>query len=94
MTEKRKRMNMRQTEPIAREATRAALRDHEWITPEQEKHLTLGTLVGETHYEFELYLAGARPQDAVVLTRASVDRLTGEVEVEVFLPQKAAPGGR
>ena len=37
---------------------------------------------------FELYFSGERPEDAIVLTEAHVNRITGEVSVKVFLPKK------
>ena len=52
------------------------------------KNLTLGSGFEGDFGIFELYLAGKRPEDAVVLTETLVNRLTGEVSVKVFLPKK------
>ena len=41
---------------------------------------------------FEIYLAGKRPENAVVLTETLVNRLTGEVSIKVFLPKKPEAG--
>jgi len=34
---------------------------------------------------FELYIPGERPRDAKVIARAKVHRVTGKVNVEVFV---------
>ena len=72
MKERRKRLNKAEMEPIARDATKAALQNCEWITPEQEVNLALGTGIEMEIGIFELYLATDRPRDAVILTRAIV----------------------
>ena len=87
--EKRKRLKKAEMELIARDATKVALQNCEWITPEQEVNLTLGTGIEKEIGIFELYLAADRPRDAVILTRATVSRFDGSVSVEVFLPKKA-----
>ena len=74
-------------EPIAREATRSALKNYVW-EKEKMKNLTLGSGFEGDFGIFELYLAGKCPEDAVVLTETLVNRLTGEVSVKVFLPKK------
>ena len=88
MSDKRKRLDKMTMEMIARDATKNALQNHEWITPEQEINLTLGTGIEENVGIFELYLASDRPRDAIFLTRATVSRIDGSVEVKVFLPEK------
>jgi hypothetical protein len=69
----------------ARVATRAALADHPPVPQELRERLVLGARLAGDDWVFELYAAGERPQDAIVLTRVSANRLTGEVgPVEVF----------
>ena len=41
---------------------------------------------------FELYIAGEQPEDAIVISEATVNRKTGEVSVKVFLPKKLEVG--
>ena len=68
---------------IARVATRAALENFEPIPPEWNARLTLGTFFDGDDRIFELYVAGERPRDAIVLTSARVNRRTKEVTVSV-----------
>lgn len=83
MVTKGKLLTLAEMQAIAQGATHEALR--EYRPPVNREHLTLGSEVTETQGVFELYLAGERPQDAHVISRATVDRSTGEVRVEVFL---------
>jgi hypothetical protein len=78
-----KRKELDELQEIARVATRAALEAYEPIPPEWEKNLTLGTLFEGDDRVFELYVAGERPRDAIVLTSARVNRLTRSVSVQV-----------
>ena len=91
MTKKIRRLDLAEMEPLARQATRHALKKHVW-PKEKMKNLTLGYGMEGDFGIFELYLAGKRPQDAVVLTEALVNSLTGEVSVKVFLPEKPQEG--
>ena len=68
---------------IARVATRTALESFEPIPPEWNAQLTLGTFFDGEDRIFELYVAGERPRDAIVLTSARVNRRTKEVTVTV-----------
>lgn len=85
MTSKKKLLTLREMEPIAREATRNALMQYKGRPELEDKDLTLGKSLEGSEGIFELYLAVGRPQDARVISRATVDRGTGEVRVEVFL---------
>ena len=78
-------------EPIAREATRNALKKCIW-PPGRDERLTLGVFLEKEYGIFELYFFGERPEDAEVLTEARVNRITGEVSVKVFLPKKPEAG--
>lgn len=78
-----KRKELDDLQEIARVATRAALKAYEPIPPEWEKRLTLGTLFEGDDRVFELYVAGERPRDAIVLTSARVNRLTQSVSVQI-----------
>ncbi|WP_147451020.1 hypothetical protein [Corallococcus llansteffanensis] len=69
----------------ARIVTRAALARYPSIPERLRKELVLGTYFEGTDRVFELYCAGDRPQDAIVLTRVTVSAVTGEVgPVEVL----------
>ncbi|MDO5090275.1 MAG: hypothetical protein Q4D61_01900, partial [Cardiobacteriaceae bacterium] len=89
---KKKRLHCREMEEIARLATREALKEYLWpLTAEDEKNLTLGTFIehpDKDHQVCELYICAERPQDAIVLTQAKVNALTGEVTVKIFLPRR------
>ena len=79
-------------EPIAKEATRDALKTYIWPSGRDED-LTLGIRLEDEYGIFELYFSGERPEDAIVLTEARVNRITGEVSVKVFLPKKPEADG-
>lgn len=83
---KKSKLEFAAMEAIAKEATRAALVDYVPLTEEDAKHLTLGSGISDTEGVFELYIAKDKPQDAKVISCAKVNRLTGDVQVEVFLP--------
>lgn len=83
---KKRKLNLSEMEVIAKDATRAALVRYAPPTAEEGKILTLGSGIMDTEGIFELYIATDRPQDAKVISCAKVNRLTGEVTVEVFLP--------
>lgn len=68
---------------IARIATRAALEEYERIPAEWEKNLTLGTFFDGDDRIFELYVAGERPSDAVVVSSARVSSKTKSVSVVI-----------
>ena len=91
MTKKMRKLDIKKMEPIAREATRNALKKYIW-PPGRDEHLTLGVFLEEEYDIFELYFSGERPEDAEVLTEARVNRITGEVSVKVFLPKKPEAG--
>ena len=70
-------------EPIAKEATRDALKTY--IRPSgRDEDLALGIRLEDEYGVFELYFSGERPEDAIVLTEARVNRITGEVSVKVL----------
>jgi hypothetical protein len=71
-----------QLQEIARVATRKAL--EEYVLPEGWRaHLTLGTEFRGDERVFELYVAGERPQDAIVIASTTVNRRTLAVQVTV-----------
>ncbi|WP_238945801.1 hypothetical protein [Vandammella animalimorsus] len=90
--DKKKRLHSREMEAIARPATREALKDYVWpLTPEDEKNLTLGVFGSpddRDHQTFMLYISADPPENAIVLTQAKVNALTGEVQVKIFLPRR------
>ena len=79
------KLSLEKMECIAKEATRSALMGYTKPSPEEEENLTLGTEINDREGIFELYIAGSRPEDAKVISCATVNRMTGEVAVEVFL---------
>ena len=84
MNTKPRKLTLDQTEPIARAATRAALEGIRPLTDAEKQRLTLGTLIEDDAYVWVLYLVGEQPKDAIKISDARVDRLTGEVEVHIF----------
>lgn len=79
---KTKLMNLKQMEPIARDATKAAPSGVA-IPQSVRAKLVLGQQLLDQHGVFELYVPGDRPENAKVISVATVDRLTGDVNVEV-----------
>ena len=74
-------------EPVAKEATYSALQAYMPPSDEDKEALTLGKILTDETGIFELYVPADRPQDAKLISRATVNRVTGEVTVEVFLPR-------
>ncbi len=84
-----RRRTVDELEPIARKATKETLEGYAAaMAPYRDSpNLTLGTLIENEVLTFQLYVAGERPADAVVLTSTRVSRSTGEVlGVDVHLP--------
>ena len=92
MTKRMRKLDVKKMEPIAKEATRDALRTYIWPS-DRDEDLTLGIRLEDEYGIFELYFSGERPEDAIVLTEAHVNRITGEVSVKVFLPKKPEADG-
>jgi len=84
MVIKKKLLKLNDMEAIAKKATFEALQGYPKPN-ENLENLTLGSGVTDTEGIFELYFAGDYPQDAKVISRAIVDRVSGDVHVEVFL---------
>lgn len=92
MVEKTKHISLPEAEAIARAATRNALAQHPQPSWFSDPNLTLGTFFpDEDHYEFSLYLAAGKPSDGVMLTTATVDRITGAVGVALHTSEWAKP---
>lgn len=79
-------MKLADMEPIAKEATYKALSRYVAPSEEVRQYLTLEKILTDESGVFELYVPDDKPQDATVISRATVDRVTGDVKVEVFLP--------
>ena len=92
VTKRMRKLDVKKMEPIAKEATRDALRTYIWPS-DRDEDLTLGIRLEDEYGIFELYFSGERPEDAIVLTEARVNRITGEVSVKVFLPKKPEADG-
>ncbi|MEE4451618.1 hypothetical protein V2S85_08230 [Novosphingobium resinovorum] len=76
----KRRLTVRELEPVARDATRGVLEESVALVRfKGDRNLTLGTLIEDDLLIFQLYIAGEKPSDAVVLTSTSVSRITGEV---------------
>ena len=83
-----KRFTVDELEPIARDATRDALEGYaEALAPYRDSpNLTLGTIIEDEVLTFQLYIAGERPADGVVLASTKVSRIAGAVlAVDVHL---------
>lgn len=87
MVSRTKLLQLSEMEPVAKEATYSALKAYMPPSDEDKKSLTLGKVLTDEAGIFELYVPADRPQDAKVISRATVNRATGEVTVEVFLPR-------
>lgn len=88
MVKKKKLMKLAEAEAIARVATHDALMQHAPLSDEDKKGLALGKLLTDEAWVFELYVPAEKPQDAKVISRATVSRTTGQVvAMEVFLPR-------
>lgn len=85
MVKTTKLLGLSEMEPIAKNATFAALAGYVPPSNEDKAVMTLGKVVTDTEGVFELYIPADRPQDAKVISCAKVNRMTGEVEVDVFL---------
>jgi len=88
-----KRYTIDELEPVAREATRKAVKGAQksFELYQDDPNLTLGTIVEDDVATFQLYLAGATPADAVVLTAAKVSRETGKLlNLEICFEDPAA----
>jgi hypothetical protein len=78
-------LGLSEMEPIAKNAMFAALVGYVSPSNEEQAIMTLGKAITDTEGVFELYVPAGRPQDAKVISCARVNRLTGEVKVDVFL---------
>ena len=82
-----KKMTLEQLEEVAQNLTRTELR--KYVVPDELwQELVLGTFFEAEETVFELYVPGERPEDAKVITRARINKVSGEGEVEVFELQK------
>lgn len=87
MVSKTKLLPLSKMERVAREATYEALKAYAPPSEEDKKGLVLGKMLTDEAGIFELYVPADRSQDANVISRATVNRTTGQVAVEVFLPR-------
>lgn len=85
MVVKKKLLRLDEMEPIAREATRRALSEYPEPPKAEQADWALGKFETETEGVFEIYIPSEQPLDAKVISRARVNRSTGEVNVEIFL---------
>jgi hypothetical protein len=82
-----RKLKLKDLESRARTMTREALKAYQ-LPPDIRDQLTLGTFMEGDMIVFELYVPGERPQDARVISRATLNSTTGIGEVEVFLPRR------
>jgi hypothetical protein len=87
MVSKTKLLQPSEMESMAKKATYDALKAYMPPSDEDQKALVLGKMLTDEKGIFELYVPADRPQDARVISRATINRTTGEVDVEVFLPK-------
>ena len=76
---KRRKQKLAILEESARVATRSMISEFPHYFNIPTEHLTLGTFWENDDVIFELYIAGDRPKDAIVLTTTRVDLYSGEV---------------
>lgn len=79
-----KGLSLKQAEDLARPAVRSRLQALPPFPPNVKEHLVLGETLIEDVWIFQLYADGERPEDAIVLIEARVDRTTGDVRVVAF----------
>ena len=79
-----KKMTLKEMEPIAREATRNALRG-KGISEELWKQIALGSGYEGDYGIFELYVPAPVPHQGKKVSTARVHRETGQVTVETFV---------
>lgn len=88
MVSKTKLFQLAEMEPVAKEATYDALKGCMPPSDDDKKALVLGKILTDEAGIFELYVPAGKPQDARVISRAAVSRVTGKVvSVQVFLPK-------
>ena len=75
-------------EEAAKSATYQALLAYLPPDPEENVKLALGKIYTNSEAIFELNVPGERPQDAKVISRATVNRVSGKMVVEVFLKRR------
>ncbi len=78
-------LNLRQMEPLVREATKKALSDYRSDPRLHDKKLSLISMIDDEYGVFKLILTAERSQDAKILTCTKVNLATGEVDVDIFL---------
>lgn len=77
------RKELDELQEIARVATHEALKEFEQLPAEWQTGLTLGAGLDDGYAIFELYVAGERPEDAIVISSARVHRESRSVEVRI-----------
>lgn len=83
-------MKMEECQEIARQAVRATLAPLPPWPKSYDEEIVLGAHLDDAHWVFELYLPRPRPEDAVVLVEATVNRATGEVRTTAY-PERWTP---
>jgi hypothetical protein len=78
-----KNRKLSELEEVAHIATFEALESYEPIPEAWRSNLTLGTFFENDIRIFQLYVAGARPQDTITISSARVHRQTKAVEVTI-----------
>jgi len=81
-----------QLRELARIATRQALEEYEQMPKAWEANLTLGTFFDGDDRIFELYVAADKPEDAIVISSARVNRKSRSVQIVITnLKRRATP---
>lgn len=80
----KRKLSLAEMEPIAQEATRKALKDRD-IPESQWKEIVLGKGYDGEYGIFELYIPGSKPEDAQIISETKVHRISGEVDVNIFI---------
>lgn len=77
------RKELDELKEIARLATYDALKEFEPLSIDWRNNLTLGSGIDGDYGIFELYVAAERPENAVIISSARVNRKTRAVEVTI-----------
>lgn len=84
MAMKDQNMNLKEMEEIAKDAIFRSLISYPDKFKYDQDDWTIGKFLTDDKGIFEIYVPNDRATDARVISRATVDRKTGEVDVETF----------
>lgn len=89
MVNKKKLLTLEQMEPIARDATREALKEYPPPPAEERAKWSVSKIEGDFEGIFEIYIPDEISSvDVQLISCARVNRETGAVSVEIFLDKE------